>query len=370
MLLGLIRSSLLIARKVKYSLNWSECESYADGPNSTEQDEPVEPDDDDKTYFQTADLLYVVHSLLHWPEYVFLIYGTYTLIKEVQLWDLAMKLTIWKTIKSFFCKCQIGSIVSIIAVLIFIVASLVVPLLSIADAYEENQEHPNCDRQSTELKIHYVYQVLSFLAHIVSPGIRIYMAVMVLVVQAIWNHQPYEKTNDQTLSDDASTTEVWKAASSKYYDCIEDYELRHDKIIAVLRVFRAWFVIQWFINYFQFLVDLSQVLRPWLGSGTTFDLPHIRRMIYTLYDFLAFAIPHVSGLKMNRHHEAYLNRLRKKQLKDARDTNQKCVSPLLRRYASRNAKAVTLCQPYRVPALPFLWTVQAMHWEYSLLSLH
>ncbi len=320
-LLGVVRTSFLIIRKATYGLDWSMCEVEADGPNTTVQEEPVDSSDE-KPYFFMVDLLAVFHSLLHWPEYAFLAYGTYQLVQAVRKWDAASRIKIRKQMTAFLFKCNGSNIVSAAVILIFIVISLVIPILSIADAHEQSKAYPNCSRQSAQLKIHYFYHFLSLLAHFVSPGLRIYMAVMVPAIKAIWVYEiKKEKTAIRTSSDNSTTTAAddWKAASAKHYASVIDYEQRQGKIISVLRVFETWFVFQWFIYYFGFLVQLSRFLRPWIGGGLTFDLSHIRRLLYAVYDFLAFAIPHVSGLKMNRNHQAYLSRLRKEQLNDARN---------------------------------------------------
>ncbi len=359
--LGLTRTSLLIMRKSTYGLDWSVCEAYTDGPNFTNQEEAVESEED-KTYFRATDMLYVLHSLLHWPEYAFLAYGTYKLVKAVQEWDTASRNEIGKHIIKLFWgmektathtakESRFRTAVSVVVIFVFVAASLVIPILSIVEAYDQSQLYPNCDKQSTQLKIHYFYQFLSFLAHIVSPGIRIYMAIMVLAVQAIWFHLHTYESNKvveiPTSSEDGITSEDWRVASSEHYECVLDYELRHDKINTILRVFRAWFVIQWFIYYFQFLVDLSQVLRPWFGDGLIFDIEYAHRIIYTIYDLLAFIIPHVSGLKMNHHHETYLSKLRERQLRDARSNGTKV------RYAIASMLPVEKCKGCDfVPAIP------------------
>ena len=325
---------MLIMRKTNYGLDWSNCENQT---NLTDQEEEEEPAND-KSYFRASDILYVVHSLLHWPEYAFLAYGTYTLIKDFQKWEPSFRTRILSTIGRLFFgtmktekhtskESKFRTQISVLFVLLFIVASLVIPILSIVEAHIEKQLHSDCEKQNNQLRIHYAYQFLSILTHIVSPGIRIYMAVMVLAIQAIWFHVPCYEDNREFIaqsSDDAETLDDFRAASTKHYDCVIDYELRQDKIIAILHVFRAWFVIQWFIYYFQFLVDLSRILRPWLkGAGLVFDLAYAHRVIYTIYDLFAFTVPHVSGLKMNQHHVNYLAYLRQQQLKVARDPTNK-----------------------------------------------
>ena len=326
---------MLIMRKNNYALDWSTCERQT---NLTDQEDPAETDNDE-IYFRAADIMYVLHSLLHWPEYAFLAYGTYKFIKDVQTWDACFITNVLRIMRRLFFgtmktekhtskESKLRTQIAVLFVLVFIVASLVIPILSIVEAHTVKNLYPNCEKQNNQLRIHYVYQFLSILAHIVNPAIRIYMAVMVLAIQAIWFHVPcYEHNSEFKIaqsSDDAETLEDFRAASSKHCDCVIEYELRQDKIIAILHVFQAWFVIQWFIYYFQFLVDLSRIIRPWLkGAGLVLDLAYAHRVIYAIYDLFAFILPHVCGLKMNQHHANYLAYLRQQQLEVARDPTNK-----------------------------------------------
>jgi len=109
-----------------------------------------------------------------------------------------------------------------------------------------------------------------------------------------------------------------KEQAPKYFECNVDYIQRRDINIPFLEAFQTWFVIQWFIYYFQALADLTRLLRPWVTGQSRPALSTAYRGVYTGYDFLAFGIPHVCALKMNIYHQKYLQQKRRELIEAAK----------------------------------------------------
>ena len=146
------------------------------------------------------------------------------------------------------------------------------------------------------------------------------MIFTVLEVRAIWFHTDMDETilqNDDRIDDivDSTLSEVEKAVVFRYYKSVKQYEKRVDKIKPLLGVFQTWFVFQWFQYFFQAITNLTRTLSPWITGAYQPYLITVYYGIFTFHDFLAFAIPHVCGLKINAYHEQYLRDERNKLLK-------------------------------------------------------
>ena len=200
--------------------------------------------------------------------------------------------------------------------IIFLLTSLAITAVGIYDLVHAfiDECYPDCKEQQVALIFQWIYQILTFIVHILSLVIRIVMILTVLEVRAIWFHIDMtlpDRTNDIA---DSMLSEVENMVVSRYYESVNKYEQRVEKINPLLRVFQTWFVFQWFHNFFQAVTDLTRTLHPWItGIHQPWLIPTYHG-IFTIYDVLAFAIPHVCGLKINAYHEQYLRHERKKLL--------------------------------------------------------
>jgi len=325
-LLAIVRTILLFIRKYTLPLNFSSCEGIST-INSTNSSSVPDRTADVGNYFRVTDILYVTHSFLHWPEYAVLAYGLYKLLVEASSWKKSFR----NNLKEAFANqiwgnsdryqiCQ-GALSSVI-IFVFVASSLATPAVGIAQAYMDNEQYPHCEGQASALKFHYIYQTLTIIAHVFSPAIRIAMVFFVLAVKAIWFDiamDSNEECMDIRITNDEESSKDWKRASSKYFECNVDYIQRRDINIPFLQAFQTWFVIQWFIYYFQALADLTRLLQPWVTGQSRPALSTAYRGVYTGYDFLAFGIPHVCALKMNIYHQKYLQQKRGEQIEAAKN---------------------------------------------------
>ena len=228
-----------------------------------------------------------------------------------------------------------GTPLAIVFITIYALASLAIPIVGIIHAYTADKCYTDCKEQHIILTFHLTYQSLTIVAHIVNVTIRIAMVIAVLEVRAIWfnKHRIDDVANKPPNTID---TKHYKCIDTRYCKCIISYEKRVTKIKRLLRVFQTWFVFQWFHCFFQAVTNLTRFLLPILTGISHPELIVTYRGIYTVYDILAFAIPHVCGLKMNTYHEKYLKDERKKLLAAA--TSKEFVKEYVKAYSLKVEK--------------------------------
>ena len=74
---------------------------------------------------------------------------------------------------------------------------------------------------------------------------------------------------------------------------------------------------QWFHYFFQTVTDFTQTIHQWITGTEHPDLVIADRAIHTVFDILAFGIPHICGLKLNAFHQEYLRHVKKEKLEAA-----------------------------------------------------
>ena len=88
--------------------------------------------------------------------------------------------------------------------------------------------------------------------------------------------------------------------------------------------FEAWFVLQWFIYFLGIFIDLTYVVRPWIGSGDAHHsaliykqhpLEYAYLALFIVYDVFVLIVPFFCGIKMNDYHKIYYSKQVKKKLK-------------------------------------------------------
>ena len=220
-------------------------------------------------------------------------------------------------------KAWLGVFLALIFILIFALASQPSPAMGIAHAFLTNKCYQDCKERQMRIVILVIYDFLHYIIHTLSPIIVGAMVGTVLVIKAIWfDIDIDEKTKPDSIDETDTLSKDEMEAITEHYECVNNYTQRIRKIHQLLRVFQTWFVFQWFHFFFQTITDLTQALHQWI-TGTTYpELVIAYRGIHTVYDFLAFAIPHVCGLKINAYHEEYLRDERKKLLKAAQSKRQ------------------------------------------------
>ena len=324
-------------------LNVSLCEMNSTRLNSSNSTEiqtdcaeiPAESDNMYRSrYFQVTDLLYVIYSILSLPEYVALAYGLFMLLIKMPNYKTSTREDSKKFLEKLCKRCQcgksececlqvcLGTFLASIFIGIFTLASLAIPIVGIIHAHIDNRCYPDCKEQILNFRL--AYHSLTFLAHMVIPIIRIAMVVTVLEVRAIWFYPGVYtettkiKNKKKEREDKTDTKEIDEMkAITNHYKYVTEYMDRVKKIKRLLQVFQTWFVIQWFHYFFQAITDLTRTLHPWITGTTHPELIVAYHGVYTVYDILAFAIPHVCGLKINTYHQKYLKDKRKEQLKAA-----------------------------------------------------
>ena len=339
LLLGVSRTAMLFV--LTYELPRS-CEMNSTQMNSSDCAEIAAESDHKSRYYQVTDLLYVFYSSLNWVEYAILAHGLYNLLtktsnamvkpgEEAAFPNPALRADLRDAylnqrpslhpradLKKLFIKVRenkgkhykvwLGAPLVAVFVTIYILASLATPVVGIIHAYTANECYLDCKEQQIILTSHLTYQSLTIVAHIVNVTIRAAMIIAVLEVRAIWfNKHRIDNIADRLLDN----------TDTRHYQCIISYEKRVTKVKRLLRVFQTWFVVQWFHCFFQAVTNLTRVLLPVTTGTNHSELIATYRGIYAVYDILAFAIPHVCGLKMNTYHEQYLKHERKKLLEAA-----------------------------------------------------
>ena len=289
--------------------------------------------ENNSTYFQVIEVLRIVYSFMTFPEYAVLVYGLYKLLIKtsnamhkssnhpsltpwVYLCELYRVLRGKKT--KHYCIAQMGILLAFIIIIIFAVLSLATPII---DIRYECMVNDCCKEQQLYFKLSVAYESIHFLVHLFSPVIVGGMVVTVLVVKAIWFHIDMEdKTKTDDDFDESRLTANEKAAIKEHYKRVTEYKQRIAKIKPLIRVFQTWFVFQWFHYFFQTVTDFTQTIHRWITGTNHPDLVIAFRGVHTAFDVLAFAIPHICGLKLNAYHQEYLRHERKKQLEAAEDT--------------------------------------------------
>ena len=277
----------------------------------------VIPDETENSsrYFRVTDLLYVIYSFLNLPEYAALAYGLYQLRVKILKWRSSNISSIKDDLTKLFnelskenLKVWLGVIAAFAFIILFILISLAAPILGIINTCT-NKCNPGCNKQQMVLSFRVIYEVLTILAHLLSSAIRAAMVITVLEVRVIWLQIEPDTTGEGSTPNDEMK------AITDHYNRVNNYKQRIRKIKPLIRVFQTWFVFQWFHYFFQAITNLSRTLHPWITGTHHAELIIAYRGMYTVYDILAFIIPHVCGLKINAYHEQYLRHERKKQLK-------------------------------------------------------
>ena len=342
LLLGVSRTTMLVV--LTYELPRS-CEMNSTQMNSSHCAEIAAESNHKSRYYQVTDLLYIFYSFLNCLEYAILAHGLYNLLvktsnamvkpreeaafpnpvltstdskkavhsalkrrpslhPEDDLKNLLRKV---RENKEKHYKVWLGAPLATFFITVYILASLATPVVGIVHAYTANECYPDCKEQQIILTSHLTYHSLTIVAHIVNVTIRAAMILAVLEVRAIWF------TKHERLPDNTDT---------RHYQCIISYEKRVTKVKRLLRVFQTWFVFQWFHYFFQAVTNLTRVLLPVTTGINHSELIIAYRGVYAVYDILAFAIPHVCGLKMNTYHAKYLIDERQKLLLKAASTEE------------------------------------------------
>ena len=285
------------------------CETNMTQINTSEYAEIPAELDSQSRYFRVTNLLYVIYSLWSCPKYIALGIGL-LLRKSSQVSENSENnqpnwcVLVGKPIAGLF--------------LFFASVSFATIAVGIASIIVDAHKTSDC-REQMVCTLQLVYQISSIPAHSASPIIRLAMVVTVFKVRAIWfNVKTEPQKNKPRITEYSIDTKDEKRAISRYFDCVKKYEERVTKIKPFLQVFQAWFVFQWLHYFFQGVINLTRTLYPWI-TGTNQPLFTTAYYgIYTVYDTLAFGIPHVCGLKINAYHEQYLRDERKKLLKKTR----------------------------------------------------
>ena len=306
--------------------------------NSSDCAEIAAESNHNSTYYQVTDMLYVFYSFLNWLECATLAHGVYKLLVKTSNTmeqtgraassnpdpradlenaihsDVNQRPSLYPRtdLKNLFKKVRenkekhykvlLGTPLAIVFIIIYTLASLAIPIVGIIQA---NKCYTDRKEQQIILTSYLAYQSLTIVAHIVNVTIRGAMIIAVLEVRAIW----FNKHRIDNVADKLPNT-----TDARYCKCIISYEKRVSKLKPLLRVFQTWFVFQWFHCFFQAVTNFTRFLLPILMGISHPELTKTYRGIYTVYDILAFAIPHVCGLKMNAYHEKYLRDERKRLL--------------------------------------------------------
>ena len=307
------------------------CATNSTQINSSDCAAEIAAESDNRSiYFQVIKLLRIIFSFMTFPEYAVLAHGVYKLLVKTSN---AMHPSLHHTSlhprvhlrKLFERLCEdtqkhykfwLGVFLAVIFVLIFALTSQPSPTMGVAHAFLKNKCFPDCKERQTYLVFLVIYDFLHYILHTFSPIIVGAMVLTVLEVIAIWFHIDMdEKTKPDSIDKTDTLSKDEMKAITEHYKCVNDYMQRIRKIHQLLRVFQTWFVLQWFHYFFQAIIDLTQTLHQWITGTHHPELIIAYRGIHTLYDILAFAIPHVCGLKINAYHEQYLRHERKKLLR-------------------------------------------------------
>ena len=262
--------------------------------------------DSQSRYFRVTNLLYVIYSLWSCPKYIALGIGlllrtSSQVSKNSENNQPNRSALVGKRIAGLF--------------LFFTFVSFATIAVGIASIKVDAHKTSDC-REQMVCTLRLVYQILSIPAHIASPIIRFAMVYTVFQVRAIWFIAKTEPQTTQSITE-YSIDHDEKEAISGYYDCVKKYEECVTKIKPFLQVFQAWFVFQWLHYFFQAITNFTRTLYPLITGMNQQWLMTAYYGIYTVYDTLAFSIPHVCGLKINAYHEEYLRDERKMLLNEA-----------------------------------------------------
>ena len=325
--LAVLRTTMLIV--LTYTLPRS-CATNGTQINSSDCAQRAAESDNGSIYFQVIKLLRIIFSFMTFPEYAVLAHGVYKLLVKTSnavhpsLHHPSLHPRVYLS-KLFGDLCKkgqkhykawLGIFLTLIFIIIFALSSQPSPPLGIAHAFIKNKCYPDCKERQTYLVFFVIYDVLHYILHTFSPIIVGAMVLTVLEVKAIWFHiEINEKTIPDSIDETHTLSEDEMKAITEHYKCVNDYMQRVHKIHQLLRVFQTWFVLQWFHYFFQAIIDATQTLHQWITGTDHPELLIASRGIHTLYDILAFAIPHVCGLKINAYHEQYLRHERKKLLR-------------------------------------------------------
>ena len=317
--------------------------------NSTDCDEIAAEFENNSTYFEAIEMLRIVYSFMTIPEYAVLLHGLYKLLikttnplhksethSSLNPNNKIKKKKSFENLKDI--KAWIGIPLASVFIIIFAVASLATPIMDMIYACKVNH---CCKEQQLFYILSVAYESVHLIVHALSPVIVGGMVYTVLEVKAIWfrNDMKDKKKTDDTakstptdnqqaddIPDDfakSTLTVNEKAAIKEYYKQVTEYKQCIAKIKPLFRVFQTWFAFQWFHYFFQTVTDFTQTIHQWITGTNHPDLVIAYRGVHTAFDVLAFAIPHVCGLKLNACHQEYLRRARKEQLEAAKGTKSK-----------------------------------------------
>ena len=337
LLSAVTQTSLLLA--LTYAIPPRTCETKINSTkinstNCTEiaaefENNSVTESDNNFVYFRVIEVLRIVYSFMTLPEYVVLVHGLYKLLIKTsnpmheskthpRLEPCVYLSKLFEDLRNKglkHCRARIGTLLALVLIIIiFTPLSLATPIMDIRYACMVND---CCKEQQLFFKLSVAYESVHLLVHLLSPFIVGGMVVTVLEVKTIWwlDIVMEDKKKDNIAESTLGVDE--QAAIREYYKCVTEYKQRIAKIKPLFRVFQTWFVFQWFHYFFQTVTDFTQTIHQWI-TGTNHPALRIAyRAVHTAFDVLAFAIPHVCGLKLNACHQEYLRHARKKQLEAA-----------------------------------------------------
>ena len=305
-------------------------------------------------YDLSIDAAYAIGKLLHVIEFVVFGFYAYKFCMEKEACKNAPS-DVWEVLKA----CEKASILFwCIVVLVVVPYSIIgVPALLYFEVVPEYRD-AGCGKGL----YHYVLIVHDWMGvpvHSYSVAQRIAMVVACLAVHKVW-HIESSKSNEQhstadqpkelnrlpvsensspslktlqhisvrslclqfrQMDDRLSTLAAHLSAltahlsTSAAHQSLKKYVENGERIVPILELFKAWFIIQWFAFLATTLADLVNVLKPLTVPINEFvekqdEWYYV--LFHFLYGLLSFIIPYICGSLINKLHHGYYQDLRKK----------------------------------------------------------
>lgn len=229
---------------------------------------------------------------------------------------------------------------SIVVLLILpysIIGVVVLPYFEIVRGYDAE-----CEEKGWYHYVLIIHHWMGVPVHIYTVVVRLVMMVACLAVYKVWHsdsqqsneyvpifaHQPPQELHPlfRNVQNDSSQGEsklhdlyLRFRIMDEYLSTLDEHLQKYmdigKRVVPILMIFKAWFIIQWFAFLATTLADLINVLKPLILPISDIIEQQAEWYLYVLfrflYDLLSFVIPYVCGSLINKLHHDYYQDLRR-----------------------------------------------------------
>ena len=261
--------------------------------NSTAPDCPAHCFQD--SFDRLSNIMFMVWSLLHSLIYALFFYRLFHNKDGVNEIKKQMKSGWWIII-----------LFTAIFGVVYLPLSVATPVIgAIADAIHSTE--CAAENQNQHFGIIIVNAITTGSIHMIGFPIRLSMIIATRAVRSIWDSEPVPAEPELELE-----TEPALAEDKFARQLVNSYVERGEKVKPILKIFEAWFVLQWIVYFLTIFVGITNIVMAYLHNiqHEYAYMEYVFSGLYVAISLVAFSIPYACGNMTNSYHKKYIDRMR------------------------------------------------------------